>query len=360
MSLLRSPSSRLLRPSFLLGRALSCCAAEATAPAQPGSVSEYHQHVLLQLPRPEANGSSSSAEDSSGGTWWPPLIEKEPAVVAAFSAVAKNEDLIGGTVKITAFDDVPGGSGQPTSSAPPPGSCNLVAFPAGLRWEGLALDLVGSAVAMATAIDPQRLQLTQAQRKALNDRMVPVPSLSLFVCCHAARDARCGAAGPPLAAALQRLTRERGLAQHVQVFQTSHIGGHKYAGNVVVYGAMHPCDGDVFGGVTAACADAFLDAFMGVELGVDGGAGDPALRPFWRGRMGLSKLEQRDLFESGGAIEELLDVVSEDESYQEGELGADGARRARVNGTAHRQRGDAPSTPSMAEELREGVTKYED
>lgn len=52
-----------------------------------------------------------------------------------------------------------------------------------------------------------------------------MPSLSLFVCCHAARDARCGAAGPPLAAALQRLTRERGLAQHVQVFQTSHIGG---------------------------------------------------------------------------------------------------------------------------------------
>lgn len=31
---------------------------------------------------------------------------------------------------------------------------------------------MGSAVAMATAIDPQRLQLTQAQRKALNDRMV--------------------------------------------------------------------------------------------------------------------------------------------------------------------------------------------
>lgn len=56
---------------------------------------------------------------------------RELAVVAAFSAVAKNEDQIGGTVKITAFDDVPGGSGQPTSSAPPPGSCNLVAFPAG-------------------------------------------------------------------------------------------------------------------------------------------------------------------------------------------------------------------------------------
>lgn len=42
--------------------------------------------------------------------------------------------------------------------------------------------------------------------------------------------------------------------------------GHKYAGNVVVYGAMHPCDGDVFGGVSAAGAAAFLDALMGVEV----------------------------------------------------------------------------------------------
>lgn len=35
-----------------------------------------------------------------------------------------------------------------------------------------------------------------------------------------------------------------------------------------------------------------------LQLGVDGGAGDPTLRPYWRGRMGLSRLEQRDLFES--------------------------------------------------------------
>lgn len=37
-----------------------------------------------------------------------------------------------------------------------------------------------------------------------------------------------------------------------------------------------------------------------MQLGVDGGAEDPALRPFWRGRMGLSKEEQLDLFEQVG------------------------------------------------------------
>lgn len=158
-------------------------------------------------------------------------------MVAAFAAVARHEDMIGGTIKITAFDDVPSRSGgQPASHGPPPGSCNLVAFPAGgwgrsaqrgqqarllllqpllsgcscllsgmlpagwnapklplaisaprrpmhprccpwtlpagLRWEGLAVEQVGLAVALATAINPQQLPLTPAERKALNDRQV--------------------------------------------------------------------------------------------------------------------------------------------------------------------------------------------
>ena len=101
----------------------------------------------------------------------------------------------------------------------------------------------------------------------------------------------------PRSAPLRRGLRARGLEERVQVYQTSHIGGHKYAGNVVAYGAVHPCDGDWFGGINAGNAQAFLDALLGVEMGVDGGAEAPELRPFWRGRMGLSKEEQLALFE---------------------------------------------------------------
>lgn len=48
------------------------------------------------------------------------------------------------------------------------------------------------------------------------------------------------------------------------------------------------------------------------QLGVDGGAEDPSLRPFWRGRMGLSKEEQLQLYEqvrraaSSGAVWHLM------------------------------------------------------
>lgn len=41
----------------------------------------------------------------------------------------------------------------------------------------------------------------------------------------------------------------------------------QYAGNVIVYGQMSPCDGDWFGGVTAANAEQFLRSLVEMEVG---------------------------------------------------------------------------------------------
>ena len=40
----------------------------------------------------------------------------------------------------------------------------------------------------------------------------------------------------------------------------------QYAGNVLVYGAMSPCDGDWFGGVNKSNAASFLDAVINAEV----------------------------------------------------------------------------------------------
>ena len=40
----------------------------------------------------------------------------------------------------------------------------------------------------------------------------------------------------------------------------------QYAGNVLVYGAMSPCDGDWFGGVNSASAEEFLHAVVSAEV----------------------------------------------------------------------------------------------
>ncbi|KAL0055623.1 hypothetical protein WJX82_002523 [Trebouxia sp. C0006] len=81
-----------------------------------------------------------------------------------------------------------------------------------------------------------------------------------------------------------------------KVFKCSHVGGHKYAGNVLVYGAMSPCDGDWFGGVNNSNAAEFLSGVLDAEVGSEGGAEEPGLRHLWRGRMGTTKQEQLDLF----------------------------------------------------------------
>jgi hypothetical protein len=42
----------------------------------------------------------------------------------------------------------------------------------------------------------------------------------------------------------------------------------QYAGNVLVYGQVHPCDGDWFGGLNAGNAEPFLDALLSIEARV--------------------------------------------------------------------------------------------
>lgn len=64
----------------------------------------------------------------------------------------------------------------------------------------------------------------------------PLPGRWVFVCVHAARDERCGRCGPPVLEAFRRACAEEGL-DDVTVRATSHVGGHKYAGNVIVYPA---------------------------------------------------------------------------------------------------------------------------
>ena len=50
--------------------------------------------------------------------------------------------------------------------------------------------------------------------------------LALFVCTHASRDCRCGTVGTALARRLRTLVEEQGL-DLIQVYQVSHVGGHK-------------------------------------------------------------------------------------------------------------------------------------
>nr|AGV54460.1 sucrose cleavage like protein [Phaseolus vulgaris] len=57
----------------------------------------------------------------------------------------------------------------------------------------------------------------------------------IFVCAHGSRDVRCGVCGPVLMDKLNEEIDVRGLKDQIAVVACSHVGGHKYAGNVIIF-----------------------------------------------------------------------------------------------------------------------------
>lgn len=57
----------------------------------------------------------------------------------------------------------------------------------------------------------------------------------VYVCAHGSRDVRCGVCGPVLITKLNEEIEQRGLKDQISVTACSHVGGHKYAGNVIIY-----------------------------------------------------------------------------------------------------------------------------
>jgi hypothetical protein len=109
----------------------------------------------------------------------------------------------------------------------------------------------------------------------------------VFVCTHAARDARCGLCGPALVDAIRAEVDARGLTDRVAVRGCSHVGGHAYAGNVLVF---HP-PGGVDADADAAASEGTWYGYVTpreipdiVERTIRRGEKIPRL---WRGSMGM-------------------------------------------------------------------------
>ena len=87
---------------------------------------------------------------------------------------------------------------------------------------------------------------TQATDKDSNDKMTARPcehEYIILLCSHRRRDARCGITAPIIKRELERHLRPLGLYRDanderpggVGIYFVSHVGGHKYAANMLVY-----------------------------------------------------------------------------------------------------------------------------
>lgn len=75
------------------------------------------------------------------------------------------------------------------------------------------------------------------------------PRTHIYVCTHASRDCRCGDLGEPLYQALVREAKWRKIGgalsdgeDGVRIARVTHVGGHKYAANALVYKEGAGCD----------------------------------------------------------------------------------------------------------------------
>jgi (2Fe-2S) ferredoxin len=70
----------------------------------------------------------------------------------------------------------------------------------------------------------------------VNIKKLPPGTVHIYACTHNARDRRCGVIGQLVIRRLREyLASSSPSGMHVEVFGCSHVGGHKFAGNVAIY-----------------------------------------------------------------------------------------------------------------------------
>ncbi|KAJ7535357.1 hypothetical protein O6H91_12G037500 [Diphasiastrum complanatum] len=107
----------------------------------------------------------------------------------------------------------------------------------------------------------------------------------IFVCAHANRDARCGYCGPLLIEKFKEEITKHSLDNEVFVRACSHVGGHKYAGNIIIYSPQGGAiAGHWYGYVTPNDVADLLEQHIG--------KGEIVER-LWRGQMSLTEEEQK-------------------------------------------------------------------
>lgn len=112
--------------------------------------------------------------------------------------------------------------------------CQVRIFPDGYEFSAHA-DKIEQ---MLTAVLNNKDDPVLAQKSSLR-----VPHI--YICAHLARDSRCGYAGPVLAESARTFVQSMtGPAKETQVSFIDHMGGHKFAGNVLFYipDSMFPGD----------------------------------------------------------------------------------------------------------------------
>lgn len=233
------------------------------------SVKTYDRHVIICLPH------LALAPDEAIGMKWPSHVDEIPIVahITGKLDTAKENNV---TLKVTACDfnnytaDPDGGASRSDGANGWAGMSHisfivypeavLVSVPTAVTpaGEGVPLSALDRLLAWAVQCGAPVSEMSrQLEDTGSGAAVSPVPWRKLIlVCTHGNRDKRCGRAGPQVVTALQKELLELADEEERDSFRvcgSSHVGGHKFAGTLLVYP-----EADWFGRVSKSSAKALL------------------------------------------------------------------------------------------------------
>ncbi|KAM3743938.1 hypothetical protein ACB098_06G014200 [Castanea mollissima] len=220
-----------------------------------GSVEFYQRHVFLCYKNPQVWPSKIEASE----------FDQVPRLLFA-AVMARKADMN----KETRLTICEGHDGIETSNG------DVLIFPDMIRYRRLTHFNVDSFVEEVLVKNGEWLPRTPERLKGSY----------VFVCCHGSRDRRCGVCGPALISRFKEEIELHGVQSTVSVSPCSHLGGHKYAGNVIIFGSK--INGEVtghwYGYVSPEDVPVLLEQHILKGQIVDW---------LWRGEMGFSEEEQK-------------------------------------------------------------------
>jgi len=109
-----------------------------------------------------------------------------------------------------------------------------------------------------------------------------IQGAQIFICCHGSKDMRCGVCGPQLYKAFAEQIPQSGYSQEpVAIRRCNHIGGHKFAGNLIIYkysAGNRRVFGDWYGYVDLSDVDRLINTHL---------IANRIVKDIWRGRAGM-------------------------------------------------------------------------
>lgn len=205
------------------------------------SLKPYNRHLILCLPQ-----GVNPFLDSSDDVNWPSHIEEIPIVKYFNDTKGKYEnDII--KLKLTACDFNP--SVNVTSDDVYDTSISIILYPENViitipfNSSVVESDYVEKLFQWCYSMQPgaDSVTSTTSLRERYKDTSVVINDTSwdklILVCIHMARDKRCGRAGPLILSELKKQleSSDSSASNRIQICGSSHIGGHKYAGVLIVY-----------------------------------------------------------------------------------------------------------------------------